>query len=407
MSELVANKELHDVFTPLCIEAAHIIKPDTIELKSPNAISAIHKLQPIKLDGSLINLEAQARLPWDVFLNHDIYPAHRDRSEGVDKLNEILDDWEARNPAMLNPDKENDLKWIEYYFEEFYLRGAYPINVEVWRQYEQFMLGLNDETRTEVDEMNLTRLMNIRKADIHDPETEMTQAAELLYLRNPFVPDHEEAFGEKHIILPVGAYGAEFTDSLIRSVVLAQSQTRAKMLVSASKATEGHEETLRRYTARGNEQISEVDAVSGNTTLDTLQEGILTIAQTVAILTNQKVTGYDDPYALAQDIANNGLVERFAAYTALGIVGPMAISGTIVANPLEKTESGLSFSSALETYLKTKRQKYLAALAVEKTSGQVMPTSIGRPCPVSDKGGGISVLAPALIDLATALQPIR
>ena len=401
---LEAKRELNEIFTPLCVEAAHISDPSVITREQPELLDQVHRLvEPLTIANGTVNQASRQMLPWDLFLGHEIYPAS---GRSIESGNAILRDFVKRHPEIKDQDEETleyvKLTWQA--FEQIYLDGVHPINEAEWRHNEQFMLGLDPAIQTDVGKMNQFRLTGINKNEgwVYDPQTPMRRSDELLFVRNPL---GGESFGEKDIILPVGEYGPEFTETLLKTVVIMQDRIRTIMPDSSEQATVGHEAVLGQFTARANPQSSpEISGVSGETTLATLHEGILTIAQALAQLTAEKVDGYDDPYVLMDDIVASGLVELLAARVTLGLVGPMALSGRSVVGSLEKTDNGLVFGAPLDAYLKRKRAQYVEAL---KQLGHVGPegTSMtGHTCPVSEKGGGVSVDAAAFSKLANFIH---
>src|SRR4051812_12628592 len=92
---LAVNKELHDIFTPLCMEAAQLTLPDAIHTDTPELIGQIdNAINPVTMANSIVNDRAHLALPWDLFLDQEIPGATTfitDRRQLHADYNRILD----------------------------------------------------------------------------------------------------------------------------------------------------------------------------------------------------------------------------------------------------------------------------------------------------------------------------
>ena len=409
---VAVNTELRDVFTPLCMAAAKAAEPEAIAASQPELFEDVDNLSMHILP----NDDMYIQLPWDVALEADLskwstlwadYEAvnsekgvsSKESRQASDKfylfIEELKKKYAQRHPEV----SKNTLRSIDYKIDRWFdndriNKGVF--DAEAWKKYEQQVAQLNPAEQTEIESFSNLRRNNVGKARCFSDS--MQRSGHSVFAHNRYAHSQDLT---SNLAVPVGEYGIEFAQRNISATALMQAAAYTNVRELARQVTEGHEDTLQKYTARA----AGKPEPTAETTMDSLQEGILSVMQSVAILTQEKVEGYDDPIALLEDIVKSGLIERLARYTPMGFVGPMALSGKYCQNSLVRTNDGLAFSEGFEDYLKEKRDEYVKM--VEKVAErddsksvlQDISQPIGRVCPVSGKGGGIQALANTYLEL--------
>jgi hypothetical protein len=398
------TRELRDVFTPLCLETAKTATPEQLRTQDPEIMAAVGQF-PVH---ALPTDYAYTRLPWDIFLDKDEHELQQDitdyRNRDVLELegpffDNLLKPWRGRHPEGLGERHEIELEYL--------MRGKKDYgkwDVGAWKRYETTVAQYTPQEQENIAKLQQSRGYNIGK---WVPDMRLKQVDRLLHLTNENISENNIT---SQIALPVGEYGEGFTRDLLRTTALMQAVGQKHALVAAEQATADNEELLYEFTARG----AQADKVTPESTMDTLYEGILSISQTIAILTMQKVPDYDDPKTLMKDIVESGLVSRLARFAPMGFVGPMALSGSYIPNCLRRTETGVRFSDTFEAFLKTEKERFMGELAVKaeiaRHNAQLLeiqkseganydftqphtPQALAKICPVSNIGGGIDALA--------------
>jgi|GEM_PF-2295230 len=125
-----------------------------------------------------------------------------------------------------------------------------------------------------------------------------------------------------YIFMPVGEYGPEFAEKLLRTTAYAINDMQRSLVSLAPTLVEGHEDLLRKHTARGD------DGRPLDASLITMtQEGARSIMEATAVLMANKVEGFDDPDELFQAIVEQGILEEFTRVLPMGSLGSLAIEG--------------------------------------------------------------------------------
>jgi len=398
--------ELRDIFNPLCIAAAEVSQPDAIAAHDPELFDEVVALS----EHVLPNKDMFLQLPWDLGLGFDLseladLKAASKAARAIDPFSDdskrasaAISDFEERLEAShlaRHPELEGyDRREIEaLIFTWFDRNRSGTFDRGEWEQNQRYMEGLDPADQRAIEASRGIRRNNIGKAK-HFSDS-MQQTDTFLFAHNRHAQSKNLT---SSLVMPVGEYGAEFAQRAVATTALIQAAAHRSIHQLAGQVTEGHEATLHEYTARAHE----APEATAETTMETLQEGIMTIMQSVAILTAEKVDGYDDPIALLEDIVKSGLIERLARYTPMGFVGPMAISGRYMPNSLVRTETGLVFSEDFEEFLRERRDKYMGEYVLRAVSDDTKRKGaqpLGRICPVSGKGGGIQALASTFLAL--------
>jgi hypothetical protein len=383
--------ELRDTFTPLCVEVADLISTDmSPDLSEQVALTPVHVLK---------HSVALVELPWDMLVDVDVpeRPAQLEPEDIIAFMDEVDEAYLTHHPEARAVDSD----YIRIRTNAEHIIFDEDFDATAWRQNEQYVAALDSGERDNIASCRSSQRYNGRKGLYLYGLENLPQVDRFLYVHNSFVPAHNKVTND--IVIPVGEYGEEFARKLLRIALIAQAQIQTYLTESAEEVTEGREELLYTYTARANER----GEATPESTMLTLQEGVLSVVQSMALLTLQKVEGYDTGEELLQALADGGLTERLARYAAMGMVGPMAMLGKYVPGAVEKTPGGVQFSGDFEALLKKCRGIYAATFLVKEEtkheSGsredeEKAAKAIGRICPVAGKDGGIDQITIAMTD---------
>jgi hypothetical protein len=143
------------------------------------------------------------------------------------------------------------------------------------------------------------------------------------------------------INLPIGAYGPQLAEAF-------SSTTQAMYKIAES--LEDH--------------ANEIDATYGNflahatfqhTAVKILQEAALTTSQALALMTLDKVKGYENPVALLNSVVRYNLLNELAANVPFGYIAPFANEGYKFDSPIEPfpdgRKTGLRFTTGFNRKL--------------------------------------------------------
>lgn len=391
------TKVLHDVFTPLCEDAVRFAEPERIKTHDAEILDAIDNASAHNLptDYSL------TRLPPDMFVDIDRDTLHDVKSrihEGEDVVGDIYDAWLVRHP-------ETSSSYSDFY--DLYDVVQRPdFDVDHCIDYTNDLESRSAEELNHIKDVQVMRRNNVGKWDqLSHP---MEQVDRFIHITNETIPALPVI---SEVAMPVGEYGKEFADDLLRTTALMQGVAHKNLRPKAAELTEGNESSLQ-LTAR----VENGETPTADTTMVSMQEGILSVGQTLAILTLEKVDGYDDPSLLLRDIVGAGIVSRLARYSPMGFVGPMALSGKHFRRALQRGENGLQLGEAFEAYLKEQKAAYIGKIAAEHAdivAGNIIlddavhQNGLARMCPVADVSGGIDILAHRFVDLVDVRRQLR
>lgn len=366
---VAVSNELRAAFTPLCEHAAALALPTTAQLDVSELLNGVKQLPIHRLPYGNEHIFAQfdhdnksIRYNWDSF----------DEAEDLPKA--------LREAAAQEGPKAR-------------------IDPVAWTRYRDYMATLQPLTRKDIENAQHSRSFPTLHTGPRVPAP-WRQLKDFLLVTNPHLPEEQVM---KHVVMPIGEYGETFARNLALGVVAVQSRMQLCMQMQAEETARTHHDVLSIYTIRG----AEAGKPSATSTLDTMHEGILSIAQVFTALTSEKVEGYDDPYDLISAVTEHGVVEDIARRMTAGIIGPTALKGCYFPGALEgdKMQPSLLF----KRWLKEGIRKDLPHPPIRHTSEYAEAaegrTSIlaGKLCPVSNKGGGIRMQAEALIRVVRAL----
>lgn len=280
--------------------------------------------------------------------------------------------------------KQQLIDMAENFYEHHYSHEFYDkFDTTAWKQYETAYAS----ARANGDEATLLDHNRTRGRNGHNQYKAPAQY-------NDFLLTHARTQTHSmfdNIAMPVGAYGEEFAKNISLATLFIIESVESAAPAELHTATLEHQSVLETHTARGAE---ERDGANDRSTMLTLQEGALSIMQTIALLTADKVPGYDDPGQLLRDIVDQGLIEKVTRMMPLGLVGPLALKGNYFPNPLQAQDGLLALSSEFTAWLHEAHTQYWQGLLAEKT--HTAETGYGLTCPASSKGGGIRALSDTL-----------
>src|SRR5688500_2282235 len=100
-----------------------------------------------------------------------------------------------------------------------------------------------------------------------------------------------------YLFMPVGEYGPRFSEKLLRTTVYLVNRAQQVLGESTRNLAQAHPDIIARHTTRGHEGRP-LDA----TLVSTMQEGARSTMEVIALLTADKVPGYDNPERLLEAI---------------------------------------------------------------------------------------------------------
>lgn len=415
---VAAQAKLREIFDPLCRAVADASEAENI---NEELIERVKKL-PLHL---LPSDEALTALPWDAFLDAPVpsgrLPQEKDeydeflKSEDFYPYVEAAENFLRRRGGEWKPypdsissykthpqegKPEQSAKDLGRYFA-WLIAGEPGFDAQIWKNYEELLSNFPEEEREAIGIAQLIRKTNLGMKDhqrrelndIFPDRTKLKRSSSIMHIENDFLPS---TFMLKNSVIPVGEYGEVFASKIMRTTALVEAAAAKTLPKYSGEATEGNEDVLEQYTARPHDDATGKKANTSSTE-NTVYEGIITIGQCIALLTQEKVDGYDDPVILTKDLLASGLIERLARYAPMGFIGPMTLAGSYFENSLIKTDEGLKFGPKMEEYLHDAHKAYVATRVARIAANDSDTISFGlqRACPVADLGGGITVLCQA------------
>lgn len=193
----------------------------------------------------------------------------------------------------------------------------------------------------------------LRGGEVHT-DYPLVQSSNLIY----FAADMTNSAAFNNRLVGVGDYGGDHTVSLIRALGISANAVMACLPIFADwEKTVGQDEVAKLVRAAMPMDTKGEDGEGQPASSLTAYEGLLTVFQSIAMLTSQYRDEYVDPDLLLDDIINNGLVGRLARKIPYsGIIGPMSLSGTHFSEPLSGAGEALSLSPELELSLAQTRR---------------------------------------------------
>lgn len=422
------NKELWEKFRATHGELSHLSEVivgkvvdymDTLLLWEPDPVSDANKGTKMvtKLPSST---DVYVMLPPHVFGNLDD-PGWQARIPRTDaEMAELRAAYEAnRSHWWVNDpnvsgtdvgrDSEEAIFWVLQYIRE----NGLSIDEAAWEAYRQHALA---EARSNGvyhgDPIAHFRFQSVnasfRAPNQHVPMITALGVKRQEYSMGTFVrPRHRHTSMSTsttpadYVILPVGEYGDAWTRRLVHTAVFAKGRANpASREVEVREVAAAHEGVLRRYTARGKNAPADVPAheVLGYVA----EEGVVSSIQTMSLLTAEKVDGYDDPDALLQAIIDNGLIEELTRAIPMGVIAPMALSGTYIPGLVQNMGNGkLRLNPEKMVHIRAGKDRqvietHAAWRRHEADASNRQPDALGLICPAAMPKGALQKLNKAL-----------
>jgi hypothetical protein len=143
------------------------------------------------------------------------------------------------------------------------------------------------------------------------------------------------------------------------------------------------------------------------TPLNTLQEGILSIGQAIALLSAEKVDGFTQDQLL-EAIIEGGLPNKLALSAPMGFLGPTVLRGQFVPDIIQATdERKVKLNPSFIKELAIRHHQYqLASLHISQVQ-RAVSSQLGYGCPVgrriSGKKSGVEELSEAFLHVYKSL----
>jgi hypothetical protein len=404
-----ATIELGEAFNPVCLAVANGIAAEVAAERT----SLLYQAAKPSLELSFPAREEYKVLVWDILeplTLEEVEAAQRITSEDerASMIQSLRDSYLQAHPDI-PLGTGNSMTYFDIVFERTlggYLFGGEvfgdrvePLNARDWKQYEATISRLSPEAQYDVALMQANRFYNTGPLKFRYSRPSQQRADSFFTARHPN-PNPEGM--TSRITLPVGEYGESFTRELVETTLVLDVYAQQHAADVAAVQTVGNEDLMMEYTARA----SQAGHANADTTLATVQEGILTIAQVLALLTAKRVPGYDEPHALVADLVHGGHVERLTRYASMGLVGPMNLEGLYIPDVLARDEHGdIGLSKPFTDFLLEVRKEYVEKVAKPSAARLAIggiSRMIGRVCPVTGKDGGLQALAEAHVLLQSA-----
>lgn len=172
--------------------------------------------------------------------------------------------------------------------------------------------------------------------------------------------------------IPVGEYGRDHALRIFKTENI-MLQEALKLGAEARQISMDNGDVLLQ-TARGSEGI-EHSVING------LQEGIMSLAQAVYLLTAEKIPGYEDPKALTMEVINVKLPNELARTAPAGIIGPLSFIGKSIRGLVVPRADGLELNPEIIKIFRSIQGKNREKAVVLRDIGNDLLPSRGSGCP--------------------------
>lgn len=202
--------------------------------------------------------------------------------------------------------------------------------------------------------------------------------------------------------LPIGQYGTEASAKLARVTTLFNDRIKSSHAMNAKVNNLLSEETtalLASYTARSRERKQDnVHNFALHGAKNTLTEGILSVSQTLAFLTAEKIEGFESHDQLVAKILDSDIIEQFTRIVRPGFIGPATLAGLYMPGVLiVKENNQLGLSKQAIDVLSSMRKEFVADIVAQWATYRASedpaakrPPALGLVCPAAAPKGIIS-----------------
>lgn len=322
---------------------------------------------------------------------------------GIEKLADRYDEWQEaiikKNSYIYTcfPKKSvvsaaaGRAGWIAYPEEQWW-QAAHEVQ-RAMQQEPAFMIDTHLTNRVNNSGSDLSQVNKETRAT-HEQHDEYVLALSQLPSPDGYV------YGTRDTVqLPLIEYGEAASAKLARVTLALSDIVKANPSIDAdvrSLVTPEVAQLLANNTARTTERVMANDADAAIHGLkNTLTEGILTVAQTISLLTANKMQGYEDHDELVRAILDSDIIEQFTRLVAPGYIGPTTLSGLYMPNALTERNGKLSLSKEAFTVLHTMRKEHVAEYAAKwalyrSGATKEKPGVLGLVCPAAAPNGAIT-----------------
>jgi len=214
-----------------------------------------------------------------------------------------------------------------------------------------------------------------------------------------------------YLFMPVGAYGPQFSEKLLRTTAYMVNSAQKVLGERAHELASAHPEAIAKDMTRGREGRPPAAAL-----ISTAQEGARSAMEVIALLTAQRVSGYDDPEQLLDTIIAQGIIEEFTRAVPMGMLGPLLFTGKFFPNLLLRGGNGkLVLNPATMRAIKRAKQEMARqdmadwmlywSLSDEARGDALPPVATSLICPAAFPHGALTRMLRAL--KACNLTPVN
>lgn len=284
---------------------------------------------------------------------------------------------------------------------------------DIWDKYRKNALEYMKEGKYFLDTLTTARFRSINSARDSHAQILMDNAARsetcmgMVDIQEEYRhPSMKGTFSPAdNFALPVGEYGPETTERFIKTVIMVKSKIPQATTTESVKQIAGEEkDAIVKHTARG--RVSPEEVSPHEKLRYTEEEGVVSIVQALALLTAQKVEGYDNPDDLVKDIVAADLIEELTRTIPMGLLAPMTnmggyFPGLVQPDEKKKVRLNPSWKAVLKEVREEQIDDYLEDWEKYEAGedGYVIPDSMALYCPAVKPHGAISMLKGPLTDV--------
>jgi hypothetical protein len=205
----------------------------------------------------------------------------------------------------------------------------------------------------------------------------LKKSKKLLWAPNMYAGTDGEPY-PPYIVVPVGKYGDELAQKI--HLVTARLLGGTKFVEESGRKLFANDRSdALRNTVRGQ------DYNSGFAPVAMLQEGIVTLANCIALLSAEKIEGYEDPDRLIESILTSGLPNEMAKRMPPAVINPVSLSGRYIPDLIGRGQDGkLELNQAIVSTAAAVKAKMRNA----RGSDISVNPSLGYGCPIAVRSSG-------------------
>ena len=299
-------------------------------------------------------------------------------------------------------------------------RGT-SIDPATWEQYRQAAREHAQQGRYDLDMISLGRGNAIKNMYHFRPFAELafTQATgrfeHFMTMPTAALDVDGQSYGllpAGYLFMPHGAYGVQFSEKVMRTTTYMINSSQQVLSKKASYLAETYPDAVEQHTTRRRDgRPADASLVS------VTQEGSRSNMEVIALLTADKVQGYDDPDDLLNAIVGQGMIEEFTRALPMGFLGPLVFSGRFFPNLLLGSEDGkLTLNPTIMNKIKAAKREvarqdmaewavYWSTPEVERKEKDMMPpTATHLLCPAVMPRGALQRMNGAFLRAYQAFE---